>query len=119
MSINPNFHPNEEHPSQPKKSETLNLFNGYIPEQTVNNEVSKTKPKTANPISNGFKQHIKKPTRINHTNLKPSLLDHFWSKNESIKIEKSGTFYGISDHFGTYVKINIKNPKALPKIIKF
>ena len=80
-------------------------------------------PKTRNfkgtLISNGFKQHIKKPTRINHTNLKPSLLDHFWSKNESIKIEKSGTFYGISDHFGTYVKLNIKNPKAPPKIIKF
>ena len=49
MSINPQFNPNKEYPSQPEKSETsLNLFNGYVPYQTVAIETSKINPELTN-----------------------------------------------------------------------
>ena len=49
MSINPQFNPNTEYPSQPEKSETsLNLFNGYVPYQTVAIETSKINPELTN-----------------------------------------------------------------------
>ena len=69
--------------------------------------------------SNGFTQHIAKPTRINHNNFKSSILDHIWIYNETIELESSGTFYGISDHFGIYTKLKMKTPKPVPKKITF
>ena len=69
--------------------------------------------------SYGFIQHIKKPTRINTQTFRKSLLDHFWTCNETIKIEKCGTFFGISDHLGTYMNLNIKKEKEPPIKIKF
>ena len=69
--------------------------------------------------SNGFIQHIQKPTRIDHSSFRKSLLDHFWSSNETIQVEKCGTFYGLSDHLGTYMNLNIKKEKEPPIKIKF
>ena len=69
--------------------------------------------------SNGFIQHIKKPTRINHLSFRKSLLDHFWTCNETIQVEKCGTFYGISDHLGIYMNLKIKKEKEPPIKIKF
>ena len=67
----------------------------------------------------GFRQHIKKPTRICPVTFRKSLLDHFWSVNEQIKIKDSGTFVGVSDHFGTFLQLNLKKPKIQKKKIKF
>ena len=69
--------------------------------------------------NNGFTQHIKKPTRIDHSSFRKSLLDHFWTCNETIQVEKCGTFFGLSDHLGTYMNLNIKKEKEPPIKIKF
>ena len=69
--------------------------------------------------SNGFIQHIKKPTRIDHTSFRKNLLNHFWSSYETIQVEKCGTFYGLSDHLGTYMNLNIKKEKEPPIKVKF
>ena len=53
-------------------------------------------------------QQIKKVTRIDTRTGKGSLIDHIWTSPE-IKVLSSGTSPGISDHFGTYVKINRLN----------
>merc|ERR1711972_1019371 len=45
--------------------------------------------------------------------------DHFWTCIETIKIGKCGTFFGISDHLGTYMNLNIKKEKEPPIKIKF
>ena len=58
-----------------------------------------------------LQQQIKKPTRVNMTNFSKTLLDHFWTSPE-IEPKNSGTITGISDHFGTYLKLNVK--KQLP-----
>ena len=63
----------------------------------------------------GFKQHLKKPTRICPTTFKKSLLDHFWTLNEQVIVKNADTFVGISDHFGTYLQLNLKKPKILRK----
>ena len=67
----------------------------------------------------GFKQHLKKPTRICPTTFKKSLLDHFWTLNEQVIVKNADTFVGISDHFGTYLQLNLKKPKNIKKKIKF
>ena len=67
----------------------------------------------------GFRQHIQNPTRICPVTFRKSLLDHFWSLNEQIKIKEAGTFMGVSDHFGTYLHLNIRKPKNQKRKIKF
>ena len=62
-----------------------------------------------------LQQQIKKPTRVNMTNFSKTLLDHFWTSPE-IEPKNSGTITGISDHFGTYLKLNVK--KQLPPLRK-
>ena len=65
----------------------------------------------------GLTQILDKPTRYSNQNGKPTILDHFWlNENELPQVEKAGTFIGISDHLGTYLKlkkqknpVNIKN----------
>ena len=69
--------------------------------------------------TNGFIQHINKPTRIDHLSFRKSLLDHIWTCNETIQVEKCGTFYGLSDHLGTYINLNIKKEKEPPIKIKY
>ena len=53
-------------------------------------------------------QHIKKVTRIDLNSGKGTLIDHVWTTDE-IKVINSGTCQGISDHLGTFVKLNRKN----------
>ena len=54
----------------------------------------------------GLKQYITKPTRIDQSSRKPTLIDHVWATPESNLIKSSGTFMGISDHMGIYMKVN-------------
>ena len=53
-------------------------------------------------------QQIKKVTRIDSRTGNCSLIDHIWTSPE-IKVLSSGTSQGISDHFGTYIKLNRSN----------
>ena len=46
-------------------------------------------------------------------------MDHFWTSNDQIKVKDSGTFVGLSDHFGTFLNLNLKKPKVQKKKIKF
>ena len=50
-------------------------------------------------------QHISKVTRIDMKTGKGSLIDLIWTSPE-MKTLSSGTLHGISDHFGTYIKLN-------------
>ena len=66
-----------------------------------------------------LKQLITKATRIDPATGKGTLIDHIWSSPE-IETISSGTFIGLSDHLGTFVKL----PKSFinykpPKIIKY
>ena len=63
--------------------------------------------------SYGLDQCINKPTRIDNTSHKPAILDHVWASTEANLIKNSGTFHGISDHMGIYMKLN-KNKPPLP-----
>jgi len=51
-----------------------------------------------------LQQIVKKPTRVDPKTRKAALIDHIWASPE-INTKSSGTFIGISDHFGTYIKI--------------
>ena len=65
----------------------------------------------------GLKRYIAKPTRINKISKRLTIIDHVWSTPESNLIKTSGTFMGISDHMGIYMKVN-RNTKSTqnPKI---
>ena len=55
----------------------------------------------------GMSQQIKKPTRIDQTSKKSTIIDHFWVNESEIgNVKSSGTFIGLSDHLGTYLKLN-------------
>ena len=58
--------------------------------------------------SYGLTQHIDKATRIDPTSGTATILDHVWA-NENAEIKKTGTMRGLSDHLGTYVKLNADN----------
>lgn len=66
----------------------------------------------------GLLQLVKKPTRIDKTSGRPTIIDHIWTNPESSLVKTTGTFVGISDHLGTYMKLNIKAPEDQHKIIK-
>ena len=53
-------------------------------------------------------QQIKKVTHVDTRTGNCSLIDHIWTSPE-IKVLSSGTSQGISDHFGTYIKLNRSN----------
>ena len=53
-------------------------------------------------------QQIKTVTRIDLNSGKGTLIDHVWTSAD-IKVMKSGTCQGISDHLGTFVKLNRSN----------
>ena len=57
-----------------------------------------------------LEQHILKPTRVNKSNLKPSIIDHIWASSASNLIKSTGTFDGISDHMGIYMRLNQNSP---------
>ena len=52
----------------------------------------------------GLKQHITKATRIDPQTGKAKIIDHIWTSSE-IKLKSTGTFLGLSDHFGVYAKL--------------
>lgn len=60
--------------------------------------------------SYNLKQHILKPTRVDRTSLKPTIIDHIWASTDSNLIKATGTFDGISDHMGIYMKLNQNTP---------
>ena len=60
--------------------------------------------------SYGLNQIINKATRIDKTTQKPTIIDHIWCSVDSQLIKTSGTFMGISDHLGVYMKINRNKP---------
>ena len=57
----------------------------------------------------GLTQLINNPTRI--TDDCKTTIDHIWTDPSNGLIMESGTFIGISDHLGTYAKLDIKNMK--------
>ena len=57
-------------------------------------------------------QLIKKPTRIDKKSGKATTIDHIWVNKDMNLINKAGTFIGVSDHFGTYLKVNMKKLAA-------
>ena len=61
-----------------------------------------------------LKQHITKATRVDKKSLKPTIIDHVWASSETNLIKNTGTFDGISDHMGIYMKLNQK-PVAVPE----
>ena len=63
----------------------------------------------------GMSQYVKKVTRFDK-NGKGTTIDHIWATPEA-DVVKAGTIPGISDHLGTYCKIN-KHPttRQKPKI---
>ena len=69
--------------------------------------------------SYGLAQHIQKATRIDKTTGKPTIIDHIWADEETNIINTSGTFMGLSDHMGLYMKLNKTKPPALKSTIKY
>ena len=67
----------------------------------------------------GLNQLITKPTRIDQTSGRPTVIDHVWADTELQLVNTVGTFTGISDHLGTYAKLNIKKPKEESRIVKY
>ena len=51
-----------------------------------------------------LKQQITKATRIDSNTGKAKIIDHIWTTPE-IKLKSTGTFLGLSDHFGVYAKL--------------
>ena len=66
-----------------------------------------------------LKQLIKKPTRIDTTSGKAALIDHFWKTSEAPEVNREGTFVGLSDHYGTYITINVTKQPTPNEKIKF
>ena len=60
--------------------------------------------------SYGLTQHINKATRIDKNTLTPTIIDHIWSNTDTKLIQSSGTFTGLSDHMGIYMKLNRSKP---------
>ena len=68
--------------------------------------------------SYGLQQFIKKPTRIDKRNNKPTIIDHIWASKDQNIIKQAGTFHGISDHIGIYMKLNKIRPSVEKKTRK-
>ena len=50
---------------------------------------------------------------------KPTIIDHIWSNKEVNLIKMTGTFTGVSDHFGTYMKLNLQPQEAAKEKIRY
>ena len=68
--------------------------------------------------SYGMSQIIKKPTRFDKKSGKATIIDHFWVNDSELEnVKSSRTFMGLSDHLGTYLKLNKgKQPIETKKI---
>ena len=92
-----------------KASEISNklIITGDFNVDMFNKENNQTKQLKTIYKAYGMSQQIKKPTRIDKISKKPTLIDHFWVNDSEISnIKSSGTFIGLSDHLGTYLKLN-------------
>ena len=69
--------------------------------------------------SYGLQQYIKKPTRIDTETGKPTLIDHVWANGSLNMIKKTGTFTGISDHFGTYMILNKQKEQSQKEVVTY
>ena len=79
----------------------------------LNVDMRKKEDKTTQTLSAiyksyGLKQYITKATRINPNSGRATILDHIWA-NENMELKKAGTMRGLSDHLGTYVKLDVAN----------
>ena len=84
----------------------------------VRNKIHKDTVKLQNIYDTyGLAQVINKPTRVDPKSKKPTTIDHIWT-NLMSKVKTSGTFLGVSDHLGTYVKLNITKETPKVKYIK-
>lgn len=63
-------------------------------------------------------QLIQKPTRIDSKSGRPTVIDHVWTDPDKQLVNHVGTFVGISDHLGTYIRLNMQKPRVEQKIIK-
>ena len=69
--------------------------------------------------THGLKQHVSKPTRIDKSTSKPTLIDHIWESEDAKIIKSTGTFVALSDHLGQYAKLNLKKQSEPRMKIKF
>ena len=67
----------------------------------------------------GLSQYIKKPTRVDTTHRKATLIDHIWANKENKLINKCGTIMGLSDHLAVYAKLNIQRGRKPEEIIRY
>lgn len=82
------------------------ILNGDFNIDLSNKNNKQTQEITNLYTSYGLKQYVNKPTRINSESGRPTLIDHIWAMEELNMIKRSGTFTGMSDHFGTYMILN-------------
>ena len=67
----------------------------------------------------GLTQQINKATRIDKNTFKPTVIDHIWANKESKIIKSCGTFIGLSDHLGIYMKLNRSKPPQPKTTVHF
>ena len=92
-----------------KASEISNnlIIAGDLNVDMANKESKQTKLLKTIYKAYGMSQIIKKPTRYDKISGKPTIIDHFWvNSSELDNIKATGTFVALSDHLGTYLKIN-------------
>ena len=68
--------------------------------------------------SYNLSQLVTKPTRIDNQSGRPTIIDHVWTNPEKQLINHVSTFIGVSDHLGTYIKLNMQKPKAEETVIR-
>lgn len=68
--------------------------------------------------SYNLSQYVRKPTRIDNKSGRPTIIDHVWANPEKQLINHASTFIGVSDHLGTFIKLNMQKPKVEEKTIK-
>ena len=68
--------------------------------------------------TNGLRQQIVKPTRINPNTLSKTIIDHIWINQEFVPVKQTGTTLGLSDHLATYIKLNTRIERE-PKVVTF
>ena len=116
-----------ERPGESKLEENIRkaseISNRLILTGDLNIDI-KSKSELANQLkdvykSYGLSQYVKKPTRVNPKNGKATLIDHIWSNKEINLIKKAGTFTGVSDHFGTYMKLNVQQQAPQKETIRY
>ena len=87
-----------------------------IDDSDINSNLTKQLNETYS--SYNLSQFVKKPTRIDTTSGRPTVIDHVWASPENQLIKHVGTCIGISDHLGTYIKLNLQKEKPEEKTVR-